>query len=488
MIRENGFVRYNLHERVMLAIEKLNFHTPSPVQHQVIPLFMQHKNLIVEAPTGTGKTAAYGFPLISKLDLLKRSTQALVMVPSRELAFQVSAALQSYFEGDQLRIGALFGGVTLAESFAVLKSAPHILVVVPGRLRDVMAQYQHDFLWRDIKYLIADEGDKLLETGFQKDFDDIRGNVRKSVQCGFFSATIPPDSEDMIRERFEPVHTIRLEPRKALRNLVFFRTEVPDGGRENTLAAILKQERISRALIFGGRRDTLYAVTGFLRNLGLKTEGFYGNQTQAEREHILKRFKEGQIDFLVASDLAARGLDIEGLDVVINLQIPEAYDYYLHRVGRTGRAGNPGWVFNLIQAERDDIRLEKHHSQLGLPFRPLKIKPATEAALEQAETADKWIKFSLSRGKRDKIRTGDVAGFLIHAAGLEAKQIGTITIEETHTMVDIPLSAFERLQKEEDLKIKGKTVRLRRFSAEDEEKKALGVRKLKRERRTVKEE
>lgn len=484
MNRARGFDRYELHPRVLERLPDLGFRRATEVQHRVIPLFIQKKNLVVEAPTGTGKTAAYGLPLISRLDFRKRSTQALVLVPSRELAVQVSQALQSYFDGNQLKVGAVYGGVGLAESFQAIKSAPHILVGIPARIRDVMAHYEWDYLWRDIRFLIVDEGDKLLESGFQRDFDYIRENISGRVQVGFFSATISKDAEMMMRERFKALRTVRLSPQEMLRNIRFSYTRVR-GKREAFLVGLLKEQEIKQALIFCGRREDLYGVTGLLRNCGYKAEAYYGNQEQRERINILKRFQDGHIDYLVATDLAARGLDIDALPAVINLAIPEIFDYYLHRVGRTGRAGRKGKVFNLVASDKERAWLTNHHRFIDLPVKRMPVEAADISQYKTSEQ-EKWTKYLFSRGKRDKIRKGDIVGFLIHNADLTAEEIGTITIYETYSTVDLPQKAYTLLSSQEGpLKLKGKSLKIRKYQIEDQEKKAKAVRQLKQDRKKM---
>ncbi len=482
MKEKNGFARYNLNERVLEALEQLHWRKPTEVQEKVISMFMQEFNLIVEAPTGTGKTAAYGLPLLSKLNLLKPKTQALIMVPSRELALQVLGALRSYYIGPKLKVDAVYGGSTMEESYQAIKSEPHVLIVVPGRLKDVMSHYQYDYLWRDIKYLIVDEGDKMLEPGFRRDFDDIRGHLRNRVQVGFFSATVSNESEEAIRERFPHIKTVRLSPRRMLRNISFYSINTSGGKREPFLAGLLAQEKIGKALIFCARREDINATTGYLRNGGFRAESYFGNQEQQERLNILNRFKEDHIDFLVASDLAARGLDIEALPVVINLAIPQDYEYYLHRIGRTGRAGQKGSVYNILLSEAERIRLNRHHENIGIPSRALTVQ-SLKTANVHAKEQDKWVKYHLSRGKRDKIRKGDILGFLLNHAGIEADEVGTITIYESYAVVDMPQRGFLNLKHQEDLKIKGKSLKIRKYQLEEQERKAESIKRLKKDRR-----
>ena len=483
MAPKRGFARFDLPDRVQEQLPKIGFIRPTKVQARVIPLFLQGLNVIVEAPTGTGKTAAYGLPLIARLDLIKRSTQALIMAPSRELVLQISRNLRSYFDGEQLQVGSVYGGVSMGESFEAIRSAPHILVAVPGRLKDVMAHYKYDFLWRDIKYLVIDEGDKLLEQGFQRELDDILIHLRRTVQVGVFSATISKDAESQVRERVRPIKTIRLSPKEVLHNIRFTYAQVKKGQRESYLAGMLKQYEISKALIFCARRQDIQAVTRFLRNVGFRAEAYFGSQEQTERQNILKRFRDGHIHYLVASDLAARGLDIEDLPAVINMALPSEFDYYLHRVGRTGRAGRKGEVYNLVSSEIEAIRLKKHHKQIQLPIRSLEVTPWSRSEAQIASD-HKWVKAHFSRGKKDKIRKGDIVGFLIHQTGVDPEAIGTITVYDSYSVVDLPQENLKQLASPADpLKIKGKSLKVRKFQLEEQERKARAIKRLKKDRK-----
>lgn len=479
----SSFKQYQLHDRVLDALPALGFKNATPVQELVIPRFFQRHNLIVEAPTGTGKTAAYGLPLISMLDLHKNKTQALVLAPSRELAIQIAEAIESFFNGDQLRVGLVTGGVSMDESRSVIRSGSHIVVAVPGRLRDIMAQTQMDFFWRDIKYFIMDEGDKLLESGFQNDYDMIRKQLRNRLQIGFFSATVPKDSEALMRERMGGlVETIYLHPKQVLRSIHFGYVPVKEGRSAAYLAGLIEENNPEQALIFCPRREEVSDIVNFLRNAGHQAEPYYGSLEQRERANILNRFREGHLRFLVASDLAARGLDIEDLPLVVNLSIPKQFDYYLHRVGRTGRMGKRGQVVNFVRSEVDQIYLEKHHRQIELPVYELDIEPADPGELK-VKSGQRWVKYHFSRGKKDKIRKGDIVGFLINNAGLQADEIGTITIYDSYAIVDMPAFGYENLKAWEEFKIKGKTLRVRAYGAEEQAKRAKAVKKLLRDRK-----
>lgn len=482
------FSKYALSPRVLSTLHTLGFHKPTKVQETVIPYFLQYFNLIVEAPTGTGKTAAYGLPLISMIKVQKKNTQALIMVPSRELAIQVINALQSFYEGPEFRVAGIYGGTTMAESEAAVRSGAQIVVAVPGRLKDIMSTVKFDFFWKDIKYFIMDEGDKLLESGFLQDYEAIRMHMRKRLQICFFSATISDEAEASIKEMINLVKVVRLHPKEVLKNIKFHSIKVQEGQRTAYLAGLLESRKIKTALIFCGRREEVQTITGFLRNCGWMAEAYYGSLEQQERANILARFKEGHIRILVASDLAARGLDIHDMPNVINLAIPKKYDYYLHRIGRTGRAGRRGSVYNFIRSSVDNVYIDKYHKVIGLPVHEIEIDPANQDELKVPDD-EKWTKYHFSRGKKDKIRKGDIVGFLLAQTDLQVDQVGTITVYDSYSIVDMPAQAFQNLQEAADtLKIKGKSLKVRKYSLDEQENRAKAVKKLLKDRRPPREE
>lgn len=472
---KSGFDRYQLADRVLEALPDIGFHKPTTVQHQVMPLIMQRRNVIVEAATGTGKTAAYGLPLLSRVDYQKRSTQVLVLVPSRELALQVEKALRTFTTNDRLRLEALTGGMSLAESEAKLSSSPHILVAVPGRLKDVLRTGKYDYFWRDIKYLVIDEADKLLEFGFQTILDNLVSHLRNMVHVSLFSATISQDVEDLIRERFYPLTTVRLSPKEALKNIRFHYTYVDNGQKHRFLAGMLKQRKVKQALIFCSKREESIETANFLRSVGRKAQAYHGLLDQVEREAIMGRFKNRQVEFLVATDLAARGLDIEKLPAVINYSFPDDIEVYLHRCGRTGRAGLKGNVYNLVASKKEEVIVGSFHLELGIDVTQFDVRPVGKNEIRAVD--DRMIKVHLSRGKRDKVSAGDVVGFLVNAAGVNGQSIGTIAVYDSYTIVDLPESALEVLGMLEETKIKGKTVRCSKYSLADQKKKSASVKK-----------
>jgi ATP-independent RNA helicase DbpA len=472
---KTGFDRYDLADRVLDAMHGIGYLEPTEVQHKVIPLLIQRKNLIVEAPTGTGKTAAYGLPLLSKVEFTKRSTQVLVLVPSRELALQVKSALESFCTHTHLRVEAIYGGMGMEESAKIIKAGPQVLVAVPGRLKDLLRSGQLDFIWRDIKHLVIDEADKMLELGFQSVLDNLVSHLRNMVHVSLFSATISEDVEDLIRERFYPLMTVRLSPKQVLKRIKFNYINVDGGQKPRYLAGLIRAKRLRQALIFCTKREEIYELAAFLRSVGRKAEAYHGLLDQVERAAIMKRFKNKQVDFLVASDLAARGLDVQDLPAVVNYSFPDDLEVYLHRCGRTGRAGNKGLVYDLVSSKKEEIIVETFHERIGIPVSKLEVDPIRKDEIDNVR--DPVVKVHLNRGKRDKVGSGDVVGFLVNETGVQPDAIGTIAVYDSYLLVDVPDSIYEILQMLEAPKIKGKSIKTGKYTLADQKKKSEAVKK-----------
>lgn len=465
-----GFEKYQLADRVMEALPQIGFKKPTRVQEEVIPLILQRRNVVVEAATGTGKTAAYGLPLLSRLDYTKRSTQVLVLAPSRELALQVETTLRSFTTHDKFRVASVYGGMSLAESEKKIKSSPHVLVAVPGRLKDALRGGKLDHFWRDIKYLVIDEADKLLEYGFQDILDNLVSHLRNMVQVALFSATISADVEALIKERFAPLQVVRLSPKEALRNIHFHYIVVDRGQKQRYLAGLIQQQRIRQALIFTPNRDEVYDLANFLRSVGLKAEAYHGLLDQVERAAVMKRFKLKQVNFLVATDLAARGLDVEALPAVVNYAFPDDLEVYIHRCGRTGRAGKKGAVYNLVASKKEEILVQSFHTELEIALKGYLIEPMDKHALQAAD--EKLVKVHLNRGKRERIAAGDIVGFLVKTAGVEAEKIGTIAVYAGYSLVDVPEWVLEALEMTDNAKLKGKAVKATKYSLDEQKQRA----------------
>lgn len=471
----NSFNKYDLHPRIIERLPELGFKKPTTVQQKVLPMLLQGKNLVVEAATGTGKTAAYGLPIISRLNYRKRSIQALILTPSRDLARQVEKDLNSYSTIENLKIEAIYGGTNLKTSINKVNSAPHILVAVPGRLRDVLDDDRFPYFWRDINFIIIDEVDKLLESGFQHELDTLLSNAKKKAQVAVFSATINEEVEYLVRERWPKLRSVRLSHQEALKNIRFFSVMVDKGQDEITLLNMIESKKLKTALIFCRKRDAVYSVVNFLRSNGKVAEEYHGMMDQVERKAVMDRFRSGAVNYLVATDLAARGLDIEDLPAVVNFHLPDDIEVYLHRVGRTGRAGNKGVCYNLVTSNKEQIILHALHAELAIAYKEISIQNRNTGSKSKAE---KLVKAHLSRGKKDKVRKGDVVGFLLNTIDMDAEDIGTIAVYDNHTIVSLPAKVLKTLTNEEDLKMKGKSVKVRKYGVDEQKARARSVKKL----------
>lgn len=472
--KRKGFYKYPLGDYILEQLKNIKFIKPTTVQEQVIPQIFNKKNLIVEAATGTGKTAAYGLPFLSKVNPQKNNPQVLVLVPSRELAIQVEAALKSFTSDPRIKILALYGGAPIKDAATKIKSHGQVVVAVPGRLRDVLSSGNFDWFWRDISYLVIDEADKLLEAGFQSELDHLLRNIKKSAQVTLFSATISSDAEMLIRERFSPIKSIRLSPQEAFQNIKFFGVPVVEGQNAPFLGGLLKAKKIKKALIFCSKRAQVHSVANFLRSIGRKAQAYHGLLDQTERKAILQRFQNHQIEFLVATDLAARGLDVESLPAVINYAFPQDIEVYQHRAGRTGRAGKKGACYNLITSDEESIYMDAFHQQWQVGYTSITIRPMAKGS----KKLEKLVKVHINRGKKDKVSAGDIVGFILNNTSLTSDEIGTIAVYEDHIIVDLPASLLQGLEDPEaKYKIKGKTVKIRKYGLAEREAKAKKVKK-----------
>lgn len=470
--KKKGFLKYPFGDYIQERLRKIGFKKPSSVQEKVIPQIFNKKNLIVEAATGTGKTAAYGLPFLSKINTQKNNPQMLVLVPSRELAVQVEAALKSFTSDPKIHITALYGGTGIKDAVEKVKSHAQVVVAVPGRLRDVLSSGNVDWFWRDIKFLVIDEADKLLEAGFQGELDLLLKNIKKSAQVTLFSATISEDAEMLIRERFRPIQTIRLSPKEAFKNIKFFGVDVKEGQNAAYLAGIIKEKKIGQALIFCSKRAQVNAVANFLRSLGYHAQAYHGLLDQVERKAILQRFQRQQVNFLVATDLAARGLDVEDLPAVINYAFPNDIEVYQHRAGRTGRAGKKGACYNLITSTEESIYQDSFHKKWKVAYTSILIEPLEKGK----KKLEKLVKVHLNRGKKDKVGAGDLVGFLLNNTALTADEIGTISVYDDHIIADLPASVLPGLEAPNArYKIKGKTIKIRRYGLAEREARAKKV-------------
>ena len=369
------------------ALEK-----PTPIQQLAIPAALSGRDLLALARTGSGKTLAFGLPLLQRLDAASDRVQGLVLVPTRELASQVSSALQEIADGLGVRLLTLCGGVAQEWQERELALGPQLLVATPGRLRDLLAQQTLGL--GALRMLVLDEADRLLEMGFWPDIQWLMKAMPEARQQMLFSATLPVELESLASGLLQDPVRIEAEPLNSLVNDIEERLYLVNrSSKVPALIALLEAGEWPQVLVFISARDDADGVAKKLARAGMTVAALHGNKDQATREQALADFKEGRVRVLVATDLMARGIHVEALPVVINLDLPEHAPVYVHRIGRTARAGQSGLAISLT-CHGDGEALEGIRALTGRPL-PL-------AALAGFPVTDKPASGESKRAPRDK--------------------------------------------------------------------------------------
>ncbi len=346
------FSDLELHERVQKALAISGFTEATPVQEQTLPLILTGKDLMVSAETGSGKTAAFLLPMIHHMHTQtspKTSTRALILVPTRELGLQVLKECESLARYTYIKAGLIVGGEDYRHQVNTLRKNPEILIATPGRLIEHINNSNHDF--RDLEYLILDEADRMLDMGFGPDVLTIVAECNAERQTLLFSATLEGKSLANIAGEVlqEPTRLVLNSVREKHANIHQQIVLSDDTAhKEKLLIWLLKNETYDKALVFTNTRARAEEFVGKIRVKGFRVGMLHGEMDQRERKHVMTLLKEGKINILIATDVAARGLDIKGIDLVINLEMSRNGDDYVHRIGRTGRAGKQGLAISLI--------------------------------------------------------------------------------------------------------------------------------------------
>ena len=439
------------------GLEALGYATLTPIQAQALPAILAGRDVIAQAPTGSGKTAAFGLGLLQGIDAGATRTQALVLCPTRELADQVGKQLRKLATGiANLKLSVLCGGIPLAPQLASLAHAPHVVVGTPGRVLELVQLDALDL--RHVRVLVLDEADRMLDMGFDEPIRALVKRTPKDRQALLFSATFPDAirllATAMLRDPLEAsvdgdAHAPRIEAH-------FF--EADPARRAPQLAALLLQFRPDSAVVFCNTRRDADDVAGSLAHYGFSALALHGDLEQRDREEVLVRFANRSCNVLVASDVAARGLDIEDIGAVVNYELPTDADTYLHRIGRTGRAGRDGLALSLVApGERNRAALIEQRQ--GAPIRYARIDPLDGNPRGARQAAMATLR--IDAGRTDKLRPGDIVGALTGDAGLAKEAIGKIDVFATRSYVAIARNkaghALERLRAG---KIKGRRFRI----------------------------
>jgi ATP-dependent RNA helicase DeaD len=502
----DSFALLGLSEPVCRAVAEAGFERPTPIQARAIPLLLAGHDLIGQAQTGTGKTAAYALPLLERTTPTRQDTQALVLAPTRELAVQIASEIHTLARYTGLRVVPVYGGQPMDRQLRALRAGAQIVVGTPGRVLDHLRR--GSLTLQTVRLCVLDEADEMLALGFLEDMDAILAQLPLERQLALFSATMPPRIVALAKKFLRTPHRVTIAVKRRTvetTNQTYY--EVPVGKKREALCRVLDLETPGPTIVFCRTRQETAALAEALRLRGYSAEALHGDMAQAERDRVMRRFREGQCDLLIATDVAARGLDIETVTHVINYDIPWDAEQYIHRVGRTGRAGRAGDAMTLIEP-RERRQLRWIEQMIGAKIAPARVPTAADIAARRRalfietlrdtleagaydghletvetlaadydvaavaaaalhllwqsrvgtphETAEAVAAYGeqpepgmtqlwIGMGRQDGLRPGDLVGAITKEAGLSGRAIGAIDILDHMAFVEVPADRVEAI-------------------------------------------
>ncbi len=352
------FDSFDLSQPTMRAIRNKGYEISTPVQAGCIGPMMEGKDVIAKAPTGTGKTMAFGIPIIEKIDPESEAVQAVILAPTRELAMQITDEMRDiavYHEG--VRLVCLYGGQPIGKQINALKRKPQIVVATPGRLSDHMKR--RTVTLGAVKTVVLDEADRMLDMGFIHDVTRILDKIPNRQNLGMFSATISREVMDISWVYQRDPEEITVQATKENKpDILQYRLEVDSDKKVETIARILAGEELERVIVFCNTKGSTERLTKFLELRGIDVACIHGDIPQKKREAVMAKFRAGELRVFVATDVASRGIDVDDVDAVFNYEVPEENEYYIHRIGRTGRAKRHGVAYTLLSDFPSRMRLD----------------------------------------------------------------------------------------------------------------------------------
>ncbi len=371
-------------ERIVHAVEEMGFEHMTPIQEQAIPVFLSGKDVIGQAQTGTGKTAAFGIPILEKIDPENKGLQAVVLCPTRELAMQAADELRKfakYLHG--IKVLPIYGGQDIVRQIRNLKGGVQIIVGTPGRVMDHMRR--HTIKMEQVHTVVLDEADEMLNMGFREDIETILKEMPEERQTGLFSATMPKPILEITKKYQKDAVFLKMTPKEVTIPLIkqaYYMVRHQD--KEEVLCRLMDYYDPARALIFCNTKRMVDELTEHLKARGYEVEGLHGDLSQNQRDTVMNLFKGGRAAVLIATDVAARGIDVDNVEAVFNYDVPEDIEYYVHRIGRTGRAGKTGRSFTLV-TRREIQKLREIERICHTKIRERKIPSAADITERKAD-------------------------------------------------------------------------------------------------------
>jgi ATP-dependent RNA helicase DeaD len=461
----SSFAELGLSEPQLAALRDVGYESPSPIQMQAIPPLLEGRDVIGQAQTGTGKTAAFGLPMIEFVDPEEDTHQALVLTPTRELCIQVTQALRVYGARKGVDVVAVFGGAPIRSQTAQLRAGGHIVVGTVGRVLDLISR--HSLLLHDTRFVVLDEADEMLDLGFLEDVEKILSLTPGSRQTSLFSATIPPEIRGLAdRYLLDPVTVKVKAPTLTVETVEQFALEAKPREKVEALERVLNAERPRQAIVFVRtkiRCDQLYRR---LRDRGMDVKALHGDMSQGARDGVMIAFKGGRLQLLVATDVAARGLDISSVTHIINFDVPTSPDVYVHRIGRTARVGRSGRAITFFEPrQRRDIEaIERHANTKIAPWTegahvapaPVQERPRRHSKPHVARNGDEpQAKLIVNAGRAAGLEVADLVGAVTTGAGLDGEAVRNVRVLDRFAFLEVPEADAERVVEA----VSGRTVR-----------------------------
>lgn len=472
IMQEKKFQDFNLNEDIIKSVKVLGYETPSPVQAEVIPLALLGSDVIVKAQTGSGKTAAFAIPILENLELEKNAVQCLVLTPTRELAVQVQQNFSILGLYKRIKAIAIYGKQPVSVQKTQLSQRVHVVVGTPGRTLDHIERGTLNL--DNIRYLVIDEADEMLNMGFLEEVENIIKRIPNQRQTLMFSATLSEEIQGHIIKHMKSPKLIEITPETltvAKINQRYY--SVNEEKKYKLLEDLIKVEGIYQCILFCRTKKNVSELSQKMRASGYSITEIHGDMLQKDRLTAMKEFKEGKYTFIVATDVASRGIDVTGVTHVINYDIPLELEAYVHRIGRTGRAGNSGEAITFVTPYEDKfLKSIEEFISMEIP----KATPPTKEELDNAPVSTEKpiikkimpatkdvVKIYINSGKKKKLRRGDIVGSLTNSGAIPPDSIGVIDIFDTYSHVDILNGYGSKLLKEHDeLNIKGKSIKIQR--------------------------
>jgi ATP-dependent RNA helicase DeaD len=465
-----AFKELGLKPEIITALDELGYVDPTPIQEQAIPELLSGHDVIGQAQTGTGKTAAFGLPLLQYLDPGSQETQAIVLTPTRELCIQVTQALRSYAEHvEGVEVVAVFGGAPISTQQSRLRRGAHVVVATVGRMMDLISR--RSLVLTSARYVVLDEADEMLDLGFIEDVEKILRMCPSGRQTSLFSATMPPPIARLAEQyMYDPV-TIKVTPKQLTVDAIEQAyVEVPPREKTDRLIDVLRAEEPEQAIIFCRTKIGAARLDDQLRDRGLRVKALHGDMSQGQRDGVMIQFKDHKLPLLVATDVAARGLDIEHVTHVINYDLPNNTEIYVHRIGRTGRVGRTGRAITFVTPkQRDEIpRIEREAKTAIGEWEPPEERiehaprPRRREHEKVAEPAGNGaVKLFVNRGTRSGIGEDELRWALTEGAVIPADRIQSIRVLERFSFVELSdADAAVALERLDGTKLEGKQIRV----------------------------